>query len=35
MSAFDKLLDCQSLEMEELQERIRYPLNLTTLPHYL
>lgn len=34
MSLFDKLLDCQSLKMEEVQERIRYPLNLT-LPHYL
>lgn len=35
MSLSDKLLDCQSLKMEEVQERIRCPLHLTTLPHYL
>lgn len=34
MSLSDKLLDCQSLKMEEVQERIRCPLHLT-LPHYL
>lgn len=35
MSVSDKLLDCQRPKMEEIQERIRCPLHLTTLPHYL